>query len=97
MTRAPEISEILDQAERRVFAVTEKKVSTSAASLKDLVTRAYELIEKREGTHVTGLSSGFHELDDMTCGLQPGEMIIIAGRPSMGKTARPSTSPNTSG
>jgi replicative DNA helicase len=85
--QATEITEILDQAEQRVFAVTEKKVTTSAASLKDLVTRAYELIEKREGTHVTGLSTGFHELDDVTCGLQPGEMVIIAGRPSMGKTS----------
>jgi len=82
-----DITEILDQAEQRIFAVTEKKVTSSAASLKDLVTRAYELIEKREGAHVTGLSTGFHELDDITCGLQPGEMIIIAGRPSMGKTS----------
>jgi len=55
--------------------------------LKDLVMRAYELIEKREGTHVTGLPTGYYELDDLTCGLQRGEMIIIAGRPSMGKTA----------
>jgi replicative DNA helicase len=85
--QSADVSEILDQAEQRVFAVTEKKVSTSAASLKDLVAKAYELIEKREGTHVTGLSTGFHELDDMTCGLQPGEMVIIAGRPSMGKTS----------
>lgn len=85
--QATGVTEILDQAEQRVFAVTEKKVTSSAASLKDLVTQAYELIEKREGTHVTGLSTGFHELDDMTCGLQPGEMVIIAGRPSMGKTS----------
>ncbi len=49
--------------------------------------QAYELIEKREGTHVTGLPTGYYELDDLTCGLQNGEMIIIAGRPSMGKTA----------
>lgn len=85
--QASDVTQILDQAEQRVFAVTEKKVSTSAESLKDLVARAYELIEKREGTHITGLSTGFHELDDLTCGLQPGEMIIVAGRPSMGKTS----------
>ncbi|MBP8303568.1 MAG: replicative DNA helicase [Phycisphaerae bacterium] len=85
--QASDVTQILDQAEQRVFAVTEKKVCTSAESLKDLVARAYELIEKREGTHITGLSTGFHELDDMTCGLQPGEMIIVAGRPSMGKTS----------
>jgi replicative DNA helicase len=80
-------SEKLDEAERKIFAVTDKRVTGSAVALKDLVTRAYELIEKREGTHVTGLGTGYYELDDKTCGLQNGEMIIIAGRPSMGKTA----------
>jgi len=79
--------EKLDEAERRIFAVTDKRISNAAVALKDLVTRAYELIEKREGSHVTGLSTGFYELDDLTCGLQNGEMVIIAARPSMGKTA----------
>ncbi len=79
--------EKLDEAERKIFAVTDKRITSSAVALKDLVTRAYELIEKREGTHVTGLGTGYYELDDTTCGLQAGEMIIIAGRPSMGKTA----------
>jgi replicative DNA helicase len=80
-------SEKLDEAERKIFAVTDKRITSSAVALKDLVTRAYELIEKREGTHVTGLGTGYYELDDTTCGLQDGEMIIVAGRPSMGKTA----------
>ncbi len=80
-------AEKLDEAERKIFAVTDKRITSSAVALKDLVTRAYELIEKREGTHVTGLPTGYYELDDKTCGLQNGEMIIIAGRPSMGKTA----------
>ena len=79
--------EKLDEAERRIFAVTDKRISNAAVALKDLVTRAYELIEKREGSHVTGLSTGLYELDDLTCGLQNGEMVIIAARPSMGKTA----------
>ncbi|MDH7598155.1 MAG: replicative DNA helicase [Sedimentisphaerales bacterium] len=85
--QSSDVAEILDLATQRLFAVSEKKVSSTAASLKDLVTAVYELIEKREGTHVTGLPTGFHQLDDMTCGLQPGEMVVIAGRPSMGKTA----------
>jgi replicative DNA helicase len=80
-----ETSEKLDEAERKIFAVTDKRITSAAVALKDLVTRAYELIEKREGTHVTGLATGYYELDDTTCGLQPGEMIIVAGRPSMGK------------
>ena len=77
----------LDDAERRIFTVTDKNVSGNAEILRDLVARAYELIEKRHGSHVTGLATGLHELDDLTCGLQNGEMIIVAGRPSMGKTA----------
>lgn len=80
-------SEKLDEAERRIFTVTNKRITSAAEALKDLVTKTFELIEKRDGTHVTGLSTGFYELDDLTCGLQKGEMIIVAGRPSMGKTA----------
>jgi len=82
-----ETRETLDEAERKMFAVTEKNISGSATALKDLVVRSFELIENRQGTHVTGLSTGFYELDELTCGLQNGEMIIVAGRPSMGKTS----------
>jgi len=82
-----ETDEKLDEAERKIFAITDKKISGSAVALKDLVSRAYELIEKREGSHVTGLATGYYELDEKTCGLQNGEMIVIAGRPSMGKTS----------
>ncbi len=77
----------LDEAESRIFAITDKRTSGQAFAIKDLVTRAYELIEKREGKHVTGIPTGYFELDEMTCGLQNGEMIIVAGRPSMGKTS----------
>ncbi len=82
-----ETGEILDEAERRIFAVTDKNIRGSAIALKDLVSLSFELIQKREGRHVTGLATGYHELDDKTCGLQNGEMIILAGRPSMGKTS----------
>jgi replicative DNA helicase len=82
-----ETRETLDEAERKIFAVTDKNISGNAAALKDLVIRSFELIESRQGTHVTGLATSFYELDDLTCGLQNGEMIVIAGRPSMGKTS----------
>ena len=82
-----EPDEALDEAERRIFAVTDKNITGNASSLKDLVVRSFELIENRQGSHVTGLSTGYYELDDLTCGLQNGEMIIVAGRPSMGKTS----------
>ncbi len=77
----------LDEAERQIFQITDKRTAGSALPLKDLVTRAYELIEKREGKHVTGIPTGYTALDEMTCGFQNGEMIIVAGRPSMGKTS----------
>jgi replicative DNA helicase len=79
--------EKLDSAEQKIFAITDRKITGQSAAIKDLVTRAYELIEKRSGHHVTGLATGFHEFDELTCGLQNGEMIVVAGRPSMGKTA----------
>jgi len=77
----------LDEAERKIFEITDQKISGAAIPLKDLVTKAYEMIEKRDGRLVTGLDTGYFELNDKTCGLQPGEMIIVAGRPSMGKTS----------
>jgi replicative DNA helicase len=79
--------EALDDAEQRIFAITDRNISGSAVAIKDLVVRSFELIENRQGSHVTGLSTGYYELDDLTCGLQNGEMIIVAGRPSMGKTS----------
>ena len=82
-----EMAEVLDEAEQRMFSITDKNISGSASALKDLVARSFELIENRQGIHVTGLPTGFYELDEWTCGLQNGEMIIIAGRPSMGKTS----------
>ncbi|MHC4159697.1 MAG: replicative DNA helicase [Planctomycetota bacterium] len=86
---AGEPSEKLDEAERRIFAVTDKKVGGSASSLAELVYQARMLIEERDGRQVlvTGLPTGYYQLDDRTCGLQNGEMIIIASRPSMGKTS----------
>ena len=80
-------AERLDRAEQKIFNVTQKKVTGSAVSIKELLTEAFEAIDRREGHHVTGLPTGFAEIDDLTCGLQNGEMIVIAGRPSMGKTS----------
>jgi len=84
---AGDVGNKLDRAEQKIFNVTQKKITGTAVAIKDLLTQAFESIEKREGHHVTGLATGFRELDDLTCGLQNGEMIIIAGRPSMGKTS----------
>jgi len=75
---------ILDKAEKRIFAIAEKKVSNSVEPLEHVLHEVFEMIENRGQR---GLESGFHELDDMLNGLQKGEMVIVAARPSMGKTA----------
>ena len=82
-----DVGEKLDTAEQQIFAITEKKIQGSAIPIKDLITQTFEIYESRKGSHVTGLSTGFEELNHELAGLQKGEMIIIAGRPSMGKTS----------
>jgi replicative DNA helicase len=75
---------VLDKAEKRFFAIAEKKVGNAMEPMEKVLHEVFEMIEDRGQR---GLASGFHELDDMLNGLQRGEMIIVAGRPSMGKTA----------
>ncbi len=81
--------EILDLAERKVFAIAQKGARRSGPEgIKNVVARALDKIEQRhqDGNQITGLATGFSDFDKMTSGLQPGDMVIIAGRPSMGKT-----------
>ena len=82
-----DIAKKLDDAERKIFAVTEKRMTSAALPMKTLLQEAFEKIEARDGQHITGLPTGYYELDDLLCGLQDGEMTIIAARPSMGKTS----------
>src|SRR2546429_7427852 len=84
-----EVGNLLDEVEQRIFAVGEDRFKGKMLSMKDQVMEAIESIEKlyeRKGG-ITGISSGFVEFDRMTSGLHPSEMIVIAARPSMGKTA----------
>ncbi|MDP6545220.1 MAG: replicative DNA helicase [Phycisphaerae bacterium] len=78
---------IIDRAESSVFEITADQVGQHVANLKDLLHHTFELLQEREGELITGLSTGYHRLDEMTSGLQPSEMIILAARPSMGKTS----------
>jgi len=82
-----EAREKLDMAEQKIFEVASRRIRGTAIPVKDLMAEVYELIEKRRDSHVTGLATGYHELDALTCGLQDGEVIVVAGRPSMGKTS----------
>jgi replicative DNA helicase len=84
-----DIDPLLDDAEKEIFAITGEHVKTEIVATKDLVMEAIEQIEKLYDNRgaVTGLPTGFVELDRMTSGLHAAEMIVIAARPSMGKTA----------
>jgi len=84
-----EVNNLLDEVEQRIFAVGEDRFKGQMLSMKDQVMEAIDAIEKlyeRKGG-ITGISTGFTEFDRMTSGLHPSEMIVIAARPSMGKTA----------
>ena len=84
-----EVDNLLDEVEQKIFAVGEDRFKGQTLSMKDQVMEAIETIEKlyeRKGG-ITGISTGFIEFDRMTSGLHPAEMIVIAARPSMGKTA----------
>jgi replicative DNA helicase len=78
------VDEIIDRAEKRVFEIADKKVSGNMTGLGEIAMQVYEMLENSTRR---GLPTGFYELDDMLNGLQGGEMIIVAARPSMGKTA----------
>jgi replicative DNA helicase len=75
---------VLDKAEKLIFDIAEKKVSGSMTHLETVLLEVFESIENRGQR---GLETGFIEVDEMLNGLQKGEMIIVAARPSMGKTA----------
>ncbi len=86
-----EASELVDEAERLVFEIAEKGARGRAGfeHLKDVLPDTIdriELLSKSEGD-ITGVATGYKEFDKLTAGLQPGDLVIIAGRPSMGKTA----------
>jgi replicative DNA helicase len=83
-------TELLDEAERKVFSIGEQMTRGSGpVSIADLLAQAVAKVEHlfHSPDALTGLSSGFTDLDEMTAGLQPSDLIIVAGRPSMGKTS----------
>ncbi len=81
--------EVLDEAEHRIFRVAQFRRSEDFSRLKELIWPTMERIEQLQGGHgaVTGVASGFVDLDRMTAGFQKGDLVIIAARPSMGKTS----------
>lgn len=82
--------ELLDEAERRIMQIGEDGPKTGGPrTMEPLLTGALERIEElfNSGGDITGLTTGFIDLDSMTSGLQPSDLVIVAGRPSMGKTS----------
>lgn len=80
---------ILDKAESDIFQVAEERVRAGLVGVKDLIKENYERLGKmmEQGRRLTGVATGYLNLDNDTAGLQPGELIILAARPSMGKTS----------
>jgi replicative DNA helicase len=87
--RPGETHDLLDQAERVVFELTQSQVTSEFSHIEELLKESFERITAlyEAGEDVTGVASGFRDLDRMTSGFQPGNLIIVAARPSMGKSA----------
>ena len=87
--RDSNVARVLDAAEAAIYAVADAGQAPETAELKDLVAKEYErLVAISEGrANPMGIATGYYDLDEMLSGLQPGELVILAARPSMGKTA----------
>ena len=84
-----DIDELLDRAEKSIFEIAQGKIKESFVSMKNIVGHSFAIVERlyEKKEMVTGLATGFVDLDERTSGFQQSDLIIIAGRPSMGKTA----------
>jgi len=87
-TDSGDVDEFLDRAERSIFEISEDRVRPSFYPIKDIIKSSFKTIEKlyEKRQLITGVPTGFTKLDELTSGLQPSDLIIVAGRPSMGKT-----------
>jgi len=84
-----DLEELVDESEQKIFAIAERNLTNGFVSLQNLVKQQFYNIEdtKNSGLSGSGLNTGFSELDAITAGLQPSDLVILAARPSMGKTA----------
>ena len=86
--REGEVSDLVDRAEQIVFELGQQKVTSDFAHIEDLLKESFERITHlyEAGAEITGVPSGYKELDLLTSGFQPGNLVILAARPSMGKS-----------
>jgi replicative DNA helicase len=84
-----DVKELLDRAEQEIFALSDREVRPAFVRLDGLLNSTFDTIERlfEQKQAVTGVTTGFVDFDRLTAGLQPSDLIIVAGRPSMGKTA----------
>lgn len=84
-----EAEELVDYAEKTIFDISDKRIKASFTTMKNLIKDSFQMIEHLYDRKdaITGVPSGFKDLDDLTTGFQKGDLIIIGGRPGMGKTA----------
>ena len=84
-----DVAEIMDSAEKKILKVAALDNNSTFVPIKQIVMDTFQQLEKRASTHgaLTGLPSGFIDLDNLTSGLQPSDLILVAARPSIGKTA----------
>ncbi len=84
-----DVDQILDKAEHVIFEISENKIRPSFSPIREILKDSFQTIEKLYANKelITGVATGFDKLDEITSGLQRSDLIIIAGRPSMGKTA----------
>ena len=83
------VGEFVDDAERRIFAITEEKAHSAFTHVREVVKSTFKTIEQlyERQEEITGISTGFADLDRLTSGFQPGDLVILAARPSIGKTS----------
>lgn len=84
-----DVDEVLDEAEHAIFEISENKIRPAFHPIKNIIKDSFKTIEKlyERKELITGVPTGFGKIDDLTSGLQKSDLIIVAGRPSMGKTA----------
>ena len=83
------IDDLLDFAERSVFSIAQGKLERSFSPISQVIKESLDVIDKlsKRKEHVTGVPTGYYDLDDITAGLQASDLVVVAGRPSMGKTS----------
>lgn len=84
-----EVNTLVDRAEQMIFDISQHQIEGKFIPLKDVIRTSIETIDQlyQRKEHITGLATGFKEFDTKTAGLQPSDLIVVAGRPSMGKSA----------